>query len=104
MNQVVSILDVAMAMGAKEVDGAVNGAEFERLGLPLFCGCEVCGAQLSPFSAYPTTSGYICCNDHSDLTGFVSTDIAITFMFKEMEGEPFIDSANEDTRRFATPQ
>lgn len=70
----VSVLDVALARGAHEVEGRINGGEFARLGLPMLSGCQHCGATLGPYNAYPTQTGYIQCADcleGSDL-GFIS--------------------------------
>lgn len=59
-----SILEIAIAKGAKrDEDGAINGGEFERLGLAMISGCQSCHASLGPWNAYPTTTGYIGCGD-----------------------------------------
>jgi hypothetical protein len=57
----VSILDVAKARGVKESEtGGISLGEFERVGLPLFCGCS-CTASLAAYNAYPTTAGHTMC-------------------------------------------
>jgi hypothetical protein len=57
----VTVLDVALARGANKVDGAINGGEFARLGLPMLSGCEICHATLGPYNACPTRTGFIQC-------------------------------------------
>lgn len=67
----ITILDVAMARGAKtDDDGGINLEEFEKLGLPMFGGCVGCGESLAAYNAYPTTSGYIACRECSHKSGF----------------------------------
>ena len=60
-----TILDIAIARGAKEDDnGGINGAEFERVGLPLMGGCQVCNATIAAYNSYPGTNGFLvgsCC-------------------------------------------
>ena len=60
----VTIYDVAVALGAREgADGSMSGAEFERLGLPMFGGCQGCGASLAAYNAHPQRNGYLACGD-----------------------------------------
>lgn len=66
----ITIMDVAIAEGAKEVEGRINGAEFVRLGLPIMAGCEVCYANLGAYNAYPTKTGFIRCHDCVGERGF----------------------------------
>lgn len=69
----VSILDIAIAHGAKaEPDGAYTWGEFARLGLPFMAGCEVCGAVLAVYNAYPSTSGYTRCADDIGNEGYAT--------------------------------
>jgi hypothetical protein len=70
----VSILDVAFARGVKEVDGTINGAEFERVGLPFMGGCQGCGASIAAYNAYPSKSGYLQCRDCIEGIGFASVE------------------------------
>lgn len=66
----ITILDVATARGAKEIDGNITAGEFDRLGLPFFCGCQGCGASLAPYNAFPSTTGFTQCRDCIDDIGF----------------------------------
>ena len=65
-----TVLDIAKAWGAKEVDGGINGGEFERLGLPMMGGCQVCGATIACYNSYPAKNGYLvgsCCEQEVDV-------------------------------------
>lgn len=74
-----TIFDIAIAKGAKptktdyarDIDGAINGAEFERLGLPIFGGCT-CGAQLAAYNMYPSKHGTTRCADDIGDDGFAT--------------------------------
>jgi hypothetical protein len=58
----ITILDVAVAWGArKDERGCISGGEFERLGLPLFGGCQTCGASIAAYNAVPNKNGYLSC-------------------------------------------
>lgn len=64
----VTIYQVALARGVTEIDGKVNGGEFDRVGLPLLSGCQHCGATLGPGNAYPTSTGFIQCGDCEEMS------------------------------------
>lgn len=67
----ITILDVAQARGAKpEPDGTLTGAEFERVGLAILGGCQVCGASVAAYNAYPSCTGFWRCEDCVGDTGF----------------------------------
>jgi len=60
----ITILDIAKARGAKEHNGALHMGEFDRLGLPMFGGCQVCNASIAAYNAHPGRNGYLigsCC-------------------------------------------
>lgn len=58
----ITFRDLALHRGAKEdEDGAMNGAEFDRVGLSIMGGCAVCGATLAAYNGYPSKSGYWNC-------------------------------------------
>jgi len=58
----ITILDLALHRGAKaDEDGSINGSEFEKVGLPLLGGCELCGACIAAYNACPSKSGYFRC-------------------------------------------
>ncbi|MEE9386107.1 MAG: hypothetical protein V3V08_22065 [Nannocystaceae bacterium] len=66
----ITILDVAKARGVHvDDDGTINGAEFERVGLPFLGGCQVCEACIAPYNAHPGRNGYLigsCCAQPDD--------------------------------------
>jgi hypothetical protein len=67
----ITVLDVALAWGAKQDDdGSINGAEFDRVGLPLFGGCQCCHASIAAYNAYPSQSGFLRCEDCIGDMGF----------------------------------
>lgn len=59
----ITIRDLAIHRGAREVDGSINGAEFHRVGLDILGGCMGCGSTLAAYNAYPSKEGYWCCKD-----------------------------------------
>ena len=62
--QLLTMLGLAEAAGAQyDADGTMPGSEFVRLGLPMLGGCEVCGAGIAAYNAYPTRTGYLRCSD-----------------------------------------
>ena len=66
----ITILDLARHRGAREVDGSINGAEFDRVGLSIMGGCEICHASIAAYNAYPSKSGYLRCRDCIDDHGW----------------------------------
>jgi hypothetical protein len=67
----ITILDVAKARGVKEdANGAISGAEFERVGLPFLGGCQHCGESLAAYNMYPTKTGFVACEVHAEGIGF----------------------------------
>jgi hypothetical protein len=60
----ITIYEAAVARGVKSDEtGAINGAEFYRVGLPFFGGCERCGASMGPGQAHPSQTGYLRCTE-----------------------------------------
>jgi hypothetical protein len=60
----ITIYDVALARGAKATpDGGLSGSEFDRLGLPMFGGCQMCGASIAAYNASPSMTGYLMCSN-----------------------------------------
>jgi hypothetical protein len=58
----VTILELALHRGASsDTDGGVDGAEFEKVGLQIMGGCQVCGATLAAYNGCPSKSGYWRC-------------------------------------------
>jgi hypothetical protein len=69
----VSILDVALYRGVEEgEDGAIDGGEFDRVGLAIFGGCANCGATIGPWNAYPSIRGTWRCGECIGDLGFKS--------------------------------
>jgi hypothetical protein len=67
----ITIFELAVHRGAKEDErGGINGEEFERVGLPMFGGCQDCGASIAAYNAYPSKSGFLKCKDCIDESGF----------------------------------
>ncbi len=74
MSKNITIMDVALFRGVKESEeGGITLGEFNRVGLHMFGGCQICEESLAAYNMYPSTSGYVrcraCINDH----GFPST-------------------------------
>jgi hypothetical protein len=69
----ITILDVAIARGVKEVDGRISGEEFDRVGLPLLGGC-MCGTTVGCYNAFPTRTGYLGCEDCVGGQGFETVE------------------------------
>ena len=55
----ITVLDVAVARGVNEEN--LTMGEFDRVGLPMLGGCEVCGACIAAYNAAPSTSGLLRC-------------------------------------------
>jgi hypothetical protein len=62
----ISILDAAKSKGSEN--------DPEAVGLPMFAGCQHCGASLAYYNSYPTKSGYISCRDCVGDTGFETVE------------------------------
>jgi hypothetical protein len=79
----VTILELAEHRGAKQDEhGGINGAEFERVGLPIMGGCQVCGATVAAYNACPSKSGYLrCANGCIGGDGFSDVAEANRFIF-----------------------
>lgn len=86
MSTPITILDLALHRGAKaEPDGSINGAEFARVGLPLFGGCELCHASIAAYNACPSHSGYLRCTECIGSTGWTSVERANREIFEDEE-------------------
>lgn len=60
----ITILQIAKARGVHvDEHGCIDGAEFERVGLPLMGGCYYCHATIAAYNAYPGRNGYWHCAD-----------------------------------------
>jgi hypothetical protein len=73
----ITILELAQAMGAEETeDGSISMAEFDRLGLPMMGGCQVCQASIAAYNACPTTTGNLSCTNCIGAEGYATVDQA----------------------------
>ena len=67
----ITIHDAVLAEGAPPDDsGGYLGDQYTARGYALLAGCEVCGATLAPYNAYPSTSGYIRCGECLGTNGY----------------------------------
>lgn len=89
----ITFLDLAVHRGAKrqEDQTGINGAEFERVGLQIMGGCEVCGASLAAYNGYPAKSGYWRCSHDIGNEGFETVEEANRFIFGANEREELGD-------------
>ena len=74
MANMVTVLDCALARGAKEENGIISGKEMQKVRLPMFGGCERCSASLACYNAFPSTSGYLRCEECLGNSGFKTTE------------------------------
>lgn len=77
----ISILHIALEKGVtKDERGSITMGEFDRLDLPFFSGCQICGASLAPYNAYPSKTGFIRCIDCIGDFGFETVRQFDTFI------------------------
>lgn len=82
----ITVRELAIHRGAIEVDGSINGAEFERVGLPMMGGCESCEASIAAYNAYPSKGGYLRCRDCISTTeGYETVEEANKAIFGSTE-------------------
>lgn len=74
MTQAITILDVALARGAKKDPGtdSIPQDEFRRVGVAMIGGCQVCQATIAAYNAHPSKSGFWKCQDCIVDTGFAT--------------------------------
>lgn len=71
MNNYMTVLDIAIAMGAKSsVAGSYTAAELNKYGFQLMGGCARCEASIACYNAYPSKVGYWMCKDCISDDGF----------------------------------
>jgi hypothetical protein len=71
----ITIFDVAEARGVKpNKDGSISMGAFEEVGLPMLGGCQGCGASIAAYNAYPTTTGFLSCEDCCNGIGFETVE------------------------------
>jgi hypothetical protein len=89
--KLLTILDLAILKGAKEIDGIITSEEVMRTGFAMFGGCSRCGAALSCANAYPSFGyGWLCltCIDPSE--GYTSLE-----QFNADEDKRFADDRSD---------
>ena len=58
----ITIFDLALfRLGFPEDEDSLTGEDFEKAGLEVLGGCEVCGASLAAYNACPSKSGFWRC-------------------------------------------
>lgn len=79
---VVTILQVAEALGVEENNGQISGGEFLKWDLPIMGGCQGCGATIAAYNAAPTTTGFLrCASDCADGYGYNTVEEAVAAMY-----------------------
>lgn len=84
-NTFITLLDLAKFRGVKEdSDGLITFASFDLVGLPMFGGCQECGASCAAYNMCPTKTGNCSCLDCiNPEIGFETADEANRFCFPE---------------------
>lgn len=76
----ITVLDLARFRGVTEL----SNSEFERVGLPLTGGCEVCGASMAAYNAAPARTGFLrCASGCIGIDGYASVEEANLDLFPE---------------------
>ncbi len=82
MNKPITIFDLALHRGARQVDGGVNGGEFYRVGLDMIGGCGGgCQSTLGAYNAYPSKRGVWMCSDCIGDAGYATVEEANEAIF-----------------------
>ena len=80
----VSCLDVAIEKGAKQENGSICGSEFDRLGIPMLGGCNICGETIGAYNAFPSKDGFLKCRSCIHIAGgFTSAKEMENFKYEE---------------------
>lgn len=58
-----------------------TGEDFENVGLQILGGCEVCGASIACYNAYPSRSGYWRCEGCVGDSGYETVEEANAVLF-----------------------
>jgi len=84
MAPAITIMQLAQHRLGPEYDGhALTGAEFQKVGLPIVGGCEVCHATVAAFNSCPSKTGYIRCRDCIEDLGYPTAEEADAAIFGE---------------------
>jgi hypothetical protein len=68
----ITILDyVKSVVGEKPI---YTVEDFSSAGVEMLGGCQICGATIAPYNAYPSRSGYWRCADCIDTSGFATIE------------------------------
>jgi hypothetical protein len=70
-NAPMTVLKLAVAMGAKIEPSEELGKELQKYGFAMIGGCMICAATIACYNAYPSKDGYWKCEDCID-NGFSS--------------------------------
>lgn len=91
----ITVLDVAIYMGADH--NSLTIGEFDRLGLPMVGGCQVCGATIAAYNASPSQSGYLkCANSCIGDSGFPTVKAYLTWeAYQQALNEAAVSEDNE---------
>ena len=71
----ITICDIAIGLKPElNEKESLNGEDFDNLGLPMFGGCQYCGASIAAFNAHPGKNGYLvgscCATEENTITSF----------------------------------
>lgn len=68
----ITLLDVVIhKVGQKDT---YTGEDFAEANVPMFGGCQGCGASIAGYNAYPSRTGFIRCTDCIGSMGFDTVD------------------------------
>jgi hypothetical protein len=82
----ITILDYVKSIVGEKTIYTVE--DFSSAGVEMLGGCEICGATIAPYNAYPALSGYWRCADCIGDTGFASIEEFMTF---DKDGDRAVD-------------
>src|SRR5215469_365514 len=68
----ITILDYVKSVTGEKTIYTVE--DFSHAGVDTLGGCQICGATLAPYNAYPATSGYWHCADCIGDSGFTTVE------------------------------
>jgi hypothetical protein len=68
----ITILDYVKSVTGEKTIYTVE--DFATAGVDTLGGCQICGATLAPYNAYPSTSGYWRCADCIGDSGFTTIE------------------------------
>jgi hypothetical protein len=92
MTSTVTVLDLAKEVFRQnkwlQPEGGVwSMGDFNKAGLPMMGGCEVCEASIAAYNAYPSKGGYLRCADCIGEDGWHSSTKAFHDIFPDGDEE-----------------